>query len=271
MVAFTDGRIDEASSAAMSKRNAGVFYTCNDENTAPQVFGVQTSTGDTVSTITWASASGIVDPEALQVDNQKRLWYWDIGDNDGSRSNVSVYMAAEPGLGDHTNVAATRFKLKYPDSPRNAECGLIHPVTNKRYIVSKKSTGRLYELPAALQTGNAKNLLTKHGFSLPSLVSDGCFTIDGRYVLFRREGHNTTVFVHDPARSWAKVDEITVPSQTKPEGITMALDGQSFWITSEGAAAPFYNVALPSKFWPWQASGGTSAPLPGPTPSNPCG
>jgi len=280
MVAFTDGRIDEASSAAMSVVHANVLYTCNDENTTPHVFGVSTVTGDTVIDFSWANGGSITDPEAICVDNQGRLWYADIGDNDGNRDNCAIFMRPEPGLGTGQGaLARTKYPIKYvnakgkDDGAKNAECFLIHPVTQARYIVTKKAggNGRLYLLPAALQSG-VKNKCVRQPQAMPSDVSDGTFTLDGRFVLFRREGHNTIVFVHD-ATSWALVDTVSVPSQVKPEGITMARDGLSFWITSEGAGAAFYNVALPSAYWPWQSapSTGGSTPAPGPTPNNPCG
>lgn len=265
MVAFTDASIDESSSAAMSYAVPTAFWTCNDENTSPHAFLVDTVTGNTIGSFSWSDSSGITDPEAICVDNQGRLWWADIGDNDRKRSNISIFMCPDPGAGSHGTLSGERYYFKYDDGTKwNAECLLIHPVSQLRFIVSKKSSGAaLWQIPTTLQGGGVRNPLTRAWPVMPANVSDGCFSLDGRWVFWRCEGANTTVYVWN-ASTWQPAGEITVPSQTKPEGITMAWDGLSLWITSEGVNAPFYNVALPEAYWPIPG-------FAGPTPTNPCG
>lgn len=255
---FTDGRITESSGAAYSLLYPGNFYTNNDENTA--VFLVFADNGNTTGTFTVKGAT-LIDPECVRVDAQARLWVCDIGDNSSNRSTVAVYQRGEPGPGNLGPLDFTKYVLNYSDGPRNAESFLTHPDGVTRYVISKESNGRLYKLPDNLSvTGTNTMTFVQNG--LGTNVSDATFTPDGRFVLTRRAGQNTTVYVHDPASSWAQIDTITVPSLTKPEGITVAGDQLSFLITSEGQYSPFYNVAMPSAYQPL---------APGPSPSNPCG
>lgn len=274
MPAFTDSRIGEASGFARSITTPSILWTINDENTKPQVFGVDSASGKTVATFSWKKAT-ITDPEAICVDPQGRLHYADIGDNSAARSKVQLLVRGEPGPGDHGNLTFTRYWLDYPGGARNAESFLINPVTGDRYIISKEGTSKLYKLPDVLQTGKAVNRLTLVASTFGAEVSDAAFTPDGRFVLSRRKDENTTAYVHETT-GWTELTPITVPSQVKPEGITVAANQLSFWISSEGRYAPFHNVAMPSAYQPAAPLATTpphaSPPSPKPTPpATPCG
>jgi hypothetical protein len=272
MPQFADARLGESSGFARSITTPSMLWTMNDENTKPQVFGIDSATGKTVATFSWKKAS-IVDPEAIVVDPQARLWYADIGDNVPSfRSKVQVLVRGEPGPGNHGGLTFTRYWLDYPGGPRNAESFLINPRTGDRYVITKEATSKLYKLPDVLKAGKAVNRLTLVASTFGAMVADAAFTPDGRFVLSRREGQDTTVYVHETT-GWTEVGTIAVPSQVKPEGITVAADQLSFWISTEGQYAPFYNVAMPSAYQPLAPT--APAPTPGspkpPPPANPCG
>jgi hypothetical protein len=244
MVNFTDASIDESSGLAMSVAFADLFYTCNDEN--GPIYAVQPSTGNTVGTATLAHT--LVDPEAVSVDRNGGLWLADIGDNSSNRSSVAVYLiAAEPGPGTHSP-SSSQYVLTYPDGPRNAEAFVAYLPGDQR-IITKDNPSRVYQLPSSLVAGGTANGLTHVGTLTVGAVADAAITPDGRFLLLRCEGSNTTVYVHD-AVSYAALGTIDVPSQTKPEGITVAVDQLSFWISSEGVNAPLYNVALPAEYQP---------------------
>jgi hypothetical protein len=273
---FSDSRIGEASGFARSITTPSMLWTINDENTKPQVFGVDSASGKTEATFSWKKAT-ITDPEAICVDPQARIWYADIGDNSAVRSKVQLLVRGEPGPGDHGNLTFTRYWLDYPGGPRNAESFLINPITGDRYVISKEATSKLYKLPDVLQTGKAVNRLTLVASTFGAEVSDAAFTPDGRFVLSRRKDENTTVYVHETT-GWTQADTITVPSQVKPEGITVAADQMSFWISSEGRFAPFHNVPMPSAYQPLAPTSPAPPPPhaspPSPTPpkpATPCG
>lgn len=271
MPSFVDPRISEASAFARSITTPSILWTINDENTKPQVFGVDSTTGKTEATFSWKGAN-ITDPEAIEVDPDRRIWYADIGDNTSVRDKVRVFVRGEPGPGNHGGLTYTRYWLDYPGGARNAESFLINPITGDRYVISKEGTSKLYKLPDVLKAGTKVNRLELVASTFGANVADAAFTPDGRFVLTRRESQNTTVYVHQ-ASDWTEIDTITVPSQVKPEGITVAADQLSFWISSEGQFAPFYNVAMPSAYQPLAPTEPTATPgsPPPPVPATPCG
>lgn len=264
MVYFVDDRITESSGLAASRKYP-ILWTINDEPTKPQVFGVDIPSGKTKATFSLKGAS-ITDPEAISLDRHDRLLYFDVGDNSSDRSYVRVYVLGEPIPNkNYGDLACTGYRLTYPGGPRNAEAGFVSPLTDVIYIISKEASSALYRLPSILRTDRT-NTLTLVDSSMGADVSDAAITPDGRFLLTRRKDQNTTVYVHQTS-NWDQIDTITVPSQTKPEGITVAADQLSFWISSEGVHAPYYQVTMPTAYRK-VAAPVTPAPV---IPATPCG
>jgi hypothetical protein len=168
-----------------------------------------------------------------------------------------------------TQILATTCRL--------SESFLINPVSGARYVITKEATSKLYKLPDVLKAGKAVNRLALVASTFGANVADAAFTPDGRFVLYRRESQDTTVYVQETA-GWTLAGTIAVPSQIKPEGITVAADQLSFWISTEGQYAPFYNVAMPPAYQPLAPVSPaprpphSSPPSPKPPPpANPCG
>lgn len=266
MVAFVDDRITESSGLTASRRYPSVLWTINDENVKPHVYGVNTTTGKTVATFSLRNAL-IQDPEAIARDSHDRLFYSDIGDNDSNRPYVRLFKLGEPVPNkSHGDLACTGYRLGYPGgTSRNAESFFVHPTTDVAYIITKETPSALYRLPAKLRTDKTNTLVLVDS-SMGDEVSDASITPDGRFLLTRRKDQNTTVYVHQTT-NWDQVGTITVPSQTKPEGIAVAADQLSFWVSSEGENAPLYKVTMPAAYQPVQAPA-----IPKPTPpATPCG
>lgn len=260
---FADGRIDESSGLAYSQQNDGVIWTINDEPTTPNVFGVSTSTGATVSTITWDGDPGLVDPEAISIDVLRRMWHADLGDNDpSSRDYVRFLMAPEPkALGNHT-LKFSKYLAKYEDGHRNAECFLTHNKTFGQYVITKEATSHLYKLPP-LKGGGVFNTMARMDPTFGAYVSDGAISPDGKWLAILRRDQLLKAYMYDIEDDWSFADDITLADhgQTKIEGVTFDLtDGKSIWVSSEGSHAPLFETALPSGFWPG------SSPAPAPVP-----
>lgn len=245
----------------MSRAYDDIFYTCNDETTTPHVFAIKGATGATVGS---ASISGetLVDPEALSVDRYGRLWLADIGDNDSNRAYVRLFMRAEFGAKNLGSVSWKKYLLEYEDGARNAETFLTHPKSTDRYIITKEGTSHLYKLPP-LVNSPTHNIMERLSPTFGAYVSDGSFTPDGRFLLLRRQDNDTKVWVYDVEDNFSYAETLTVTAsgQTKCEGITVEMDGQSFWTTSEGVHSTIHNISMPSAYRP-------IAPT---MPGSPCG
>ncbi len=233
-----DDRIEESSGLAHDGSTG--IYTHNDEGESPQVYLVDLATGDTVGTWALSGVSRLSDPESIRVDPTDRsLWIADIGDNDGDRATKRLIRTSIPSSG-----ASTNFNITYPGGVEvNAEALLIHPVTGKKYVATKESVGRLIEYDAS--PSGSGTLVYQ---SLPANISDGTFTLDGRFMLFTSAGQ-AAVSVVD-FTSGRQVGSISTTSLPKGESITMEPGGRSILLGSEGNDSPIVRVALPSTLAP---------------------
>lgn len=261
---FADGRITESSGLAFSKTLPvpDLIHTINDEATTPNIFGVRSSTGATVSTITWDGDAGLIDPEAISIDAWARIWHADLGDNDGDRPYVRFLMAPEPKtLGNHT-LKFSKYLAEFEDGPRNAETFLTgNKTATDRYVISKVGTSAIYKLPP-LKGNNVHNEMARMGPTFGAYVSDGALQIDDKWLLTLRRDVLDRAYIYDVDDDWSFVDDIPLADhgQTKIEGITVAPDGKSFWVSSEGSHAPLFETSLDSDFWPGSAPAPVAVP-----------
>jgi hypothetical protein len=92
---------------------------------------------------------------------------------------------------------------------------------------------------------------------MPSMVTDGVMSADGRYALLRSY---TEVFLYD-ARTWKLVRSHKTPSQPQGESIAIEPPGRSFRIGSEGANSALIRMPL-------TLPKSTATPSATPTPTN---
>lgn len=235
-----DPALVESSGLAASARHPDVVWTHADGGDVAQVRAVDRS-GATVAVVTLAGIDPY-DPEALAPGTDSRgrplLFLGDIGDNRAVRPDVSVFRFREPRtLGDRT-VRATWYRFTYPDGPQDAEALLVEPGTG-RLLIATKSFGDagLYRAPARLVPESAGvNRLQRVG-SVPPLVTDGAFLPDGRFVL------RTYSDLHVYDRPGHEVAGALLPRQ--PQGESVAVDGGSLLVGSEGRNSAVYRVAVP--------------------------
>jgi hypothetical protein len=242
-VAFTirDPRITESSGLAASQLHPGVLYTHNDSGDAARVFAVGPD-GRVLATLRLAGIQAR-DWEAIAVGRDERgqpaLFVGDIGDNRGTWPSVAVYRISEPAVLRNATVPARRYRLRYPDGPRNAEALLVDPRGNRLFVASKESVGGgLYEAPATLRSDQV-NLLHRVA-GVPSLVTDGSFSPDGRSFVLR--GY-LDAYVY--AASGRRIDSFSLPAQEQGESVTYSRDGRDLLVGSEGADSPVWRVRLP--------------------------
>jgi hypothetical protein len=227
-----------------------VVYTNNDSGDDAVIYGVDASTGRTVTRTTYAGE--VSDVEAIAPGADGTIWAGDTGDNRANRDDVAVYRV-DPRDGDHP---ATRYPLTYPDGPHDAETLLVQPGTQRVFVVSKAVFGgTVYAAPRHLRTDRPNRL---RAFArVPGLVTDGAFLPDGRHVVLRTYG-TASVFTF-PA--FELVGTVTLPEQPQGEGISVSSTGRVL-VSSEGVNAPVLRVDLPKRLTSARAPAKPSGPKP---------
>ncbi|QES48862.1 hypothetical protein DEJ50_14580 [Streptomyces venezuelae] len=255
-----DPRITESSGLAASRRHPGVYWTHNDSDDGPYVYGVDAATGRTVARVTMTGVGRPRDVEAVSLGPDGQLYVGDIGDNrNGGWDHVWIYRFPEPErLGDVT-VKAAQFTVKYADGPRDAEALMVHPKTGRVYIASKdREKGGLYEGPAQLSTGGAN--VFRRVAAVP-WVTDGAFSPDGSRLTLR----GYLVARSYPWRNGLPEgggESVGAPWQGQAESVTYSADGSALMFGAEGAKSRV--VAVP-------VAGGSGGSSPGPSSRPPGG
>jgi hypothetical protein len=251
-----DPRVLESSGLAASRRHPGVLWTHNDSGDAARLFAVDRD-GRVLATLRLAGVQAR-DWEALAVGRDDRgrpaLFVGDVGDNLGVWPSVTVYRVAEPPRLRDATVRAQRYRLRYPDGPRDAEALLVDPRSNRLYLASKdEAGGSLYQAPATLRSDRV-NLLRRVR-RVPALVTDGAFSPDGR-LLVLRDYQRAFLYL----ASGEKLATVALPLQPQGESIAFSADGGSLLSGSEGAGSEVWLVPLPEAARPAATTRPPAAP-----------
>src|SRR5262245_836723 len=141
----------EASGIAASRRTPGVLWALNDSGD-PVIYALD-ATGAVTGHVRVTGAQ-VEDWEAIAAGPCKSgscLYVGDIGDNNGTRKQITIYRVPEPAVGDDITATAEVFHARYPDRPQDAE-SLVLTSDGALYIVTKGEKGRvaLYRFPRDL-------------------------------------------------------------------------------------------------------------------------
>jgi hypothetical protein len=262
LLRIDDPRVVESSGLVASRRHAGVLWTHNDSGDAARLFAIGRD-GRVLATLRLAGVQAR-DWEAMAVGRDDRgapaLFVGDIGDNQGVWPSVAVYRVAEPARLRDATVRAERYRLRYPDGPRDAEALLVDPGGNRLYVASKdEAGGSLYQAPAALR-GDRVNLLRRVGRA-PALATDGGFSPDGRTLVLR-----DYQAAHVYAASGGRLATVPLPLQQQGESIAFSADGRSLLAGSEGSGSEVWRVPLPAAAMPAAATTRPAPTTPAATP-----
>ncbi|MFB7469761.1 hypothetical protein [Kitasatospora sp. NPDC056184] len=252
-----DARITESSGLAASQRHPGVYWTHNDSDDGPYVYAVD-SQGRTVATVTLRGVEPR-DVEAISLGPDGRLYVGDLGDNLGGKwPEVWIYAFAEPAELHDQTVQVTRYKVRYEDGPRDAEALMVHPVTGRAYIASKKQGGGgLYQGPEQLSPSGVN---TFRRIADAPWTTDGAFSPDGTRLVLRGYFSATLYRWKDGAPSGG--ESLSAPFQRQGESVTFTADGRALLYGSEGKDSPVWRSALDGDRLPDSVK-----PLPSPTPT----
>ncbi|MEV5240945.1 hypothetical protein AB0K89_17845 [Streptomyces cinnamoneus] len=248
-----DPRIKESSGLAASRAHPGVYWTHNDSGDGPYAYAVDGRTGRTVARVTLDGVEAR-DIEAISVGPDGNVYLGDIGDNlGGTWPDVRIYRFPEPKeLQGEITLTPTRHTVRYEDGPRDAESMMVHPVTGRLYIVSKKKSGKgaLYEAPAKLSSSDVNTFRRVADINI--WATDGAFSPDGTRLVVRG-------YFDAREYRWAdgRPEEIgrpTVPLQRQGESVTFTTDGRALMYGSEGANSRVTPVALSGELLPDSAA-----------------
>ncbi len=187
---FALADLPEASGLAPSRASKGRLWIHNDSG-QPVLIAVDSS-GKPAGRITLSGAR-VEDWEALASGpcaSGSCLYVGDIGDNEASRKQVTIYRVVEPAQ-PNGSAKAEAFHASFPDGAHDAETLLAAP-DGTLLIVTKGETGPLavYKFPRQLQAGTTMKL-ERVGSPLvakprtEARVTDGAFSADGRWVVLR--------------------------------------------------------------------------------------
>jgi hypothetical protein len=145
---FADGRVDESSGAAPSRRMPGVFWTHNDSGDGPLIYASDTS-GAALGAFRVAGARNR-DWEDIALGpcgaQSSCLYLADTGDNREKQKTVAIYRLPEPSLpAKHPlRIEDTRpaesLRIRYPDGPHDVEAMWVAP-NGDMHLVTKGRSG----------------------------------------------------------------------------------------------------------------------------------
>ncbi|RZB19741.1 WD40 repeat domain-containing protein [Streptomyces sp. F001] len=228
-----DPRITESSGLAASRQHPGIYWTHNDSDDGAYLYAVDSSTGETVATLTLTGVGTPRDVEAVSIGPGNQIYVGDIGDNlGGTWDHVWIYQLPEPEELQDRTVRATQYVVKYSDGARDAESLVVHPKTGRVYVIDKKEEGgHLYEGPAKLSSSGTN--VFKPIAAVPELeATDAALSPDGEQLAVRS-------YFGGIAYDWnggqiKRTGRLSVPFLGQGESVTYSADGTKLMYGSEG-------------------------------------
>ncbi len=264
-----DADITESSGVCASRQAPDLFWTHNDSGGGALLYAFN-SRGERrgvwrVSGATARDWEGIASARGTEDENGRSLLYiGDIGDNNRARNEIVVYRIFEPQvtqadaastkLRPRPTEPATAFRLRYPDGKHDAEALMVHPQTGDLYIITKNTSDAagVYKLPAPFTSGRVSTLTRVGSVRLPSLlggmVTGGDISPDGRrVVLCDYFALYEMVLPGGADRAFDSIWQnpltpINAGERNQGEAVCYSSDGKAIITTSEGVAAPLYEV-----------------------------
>jgi hypothetical protein len=152
-------QLAEASGVASSRRNSGTTWALNDSG-QPVIYALD-ERGAVTGRVRLTGAR-VDDWEAITAGpcaHGSCLYVGDIGDNNASRRQITIYRLSEPAASGDSTAAAEAVHATYPDGPQDAEALLTAP-DGRLLVVTKGETGAvaLYRFPRELKSGASVQL-----------------------------------------------------------------------------------------------------------------
>jgi hypothetical protein len=236
------GELPEASGVAVSRRATDVLWAMNDSG-QPLLFALDPS-GAIKGRVRVAGAA-VGDWEDVAVGpcpGGSCIYVADIGDNNASRSHVTIYRVPEPSPRDTETAVAEAFHATYPDGPQDAEAFFVSNAG--LFIVTKGERGpvALYRFPSDLRAGATVRLqrvgrpLVAQKATAKNRVTGAASSPDGRWVALRT--HDGIMFFRADrlvAGNWQNGGHVDLRAlrERQGEGISIGADG-TVYLVGEG-------------------------------------
>ncbi len=269
--------VAESSGLATSWRNPGILWTHNDSGDGPFLYAFDLKGGnrgtfrlEDTPAVDWEDIAAAPCPGR---PSKSCLFVGDIGDNTRVRPQVQIYIVPEPevaaqakGTDRHhaTPLGHVRtLRLRYPDSPHDAETLLVHPTSGAIYIITKQRRGEgasiIYRVPSATATGvqqlrQVGQVRTDAGsipvFGMAFMLTAGAISHDGKHAVVRDYIQAYEFTLPEGAKSFDEIwhtqpEPLDVGSLKQGESIDYDLTGHRLYLTSEGVSSPLIEVRLP--------------------------
>jgi len=234
----------ESSGLALSGADPALLWSHNDRGNQPVLMAID-STGRLVRSVAVQGADLIdwEDMEARPCESGTCLYIADIGDNEGIRESIDIYVVPEPADGLAVTAPAIRLAARYPEGPRDAESIFVHP-TGDLFVITKGRPGpiTLYRYPTPLRPDSSVLLERVMDLASEPLRDDDRATAaslspDGRWLGMRTYRN---LFIYDAEdllqgreTAPAAVD-LTPLGEPQGEGLAIGDDG-TVWLSSEGS------------------------------------
>ncbi len=234
--------LPEASGLVASRSSAGRLWAHNDSGT-PEIFAVDAS-GKVAGRVA-VSGAKLEDWEAMATSRcggGTCLYLADIGDNEASRKEITVYQVTEPTAPGGSVSVDSVFRASYPDGSHDAETLLAAP-DGGLFVVTKGDTGpiALYRFPRELRDGATARLelvgtLAKDESPQTARVTDGAISADGAWVVLRTRSaltfYRAAEFLKGTFKESHRVD-LTPLNEPQGEGVAFGASG-TVWVAGEG-------------------------------------
>lgn len=263
----TDGRIDEISGLAASRRHPGMYWAHNDSGGGDALHlidarGRRQASVETpgVPNIDWE------DMASFRLDGQDYLLVADTGDNGGIRQWLQLHVFEEPRDLSKPAKLAWSLRFRWPDGPRDCEAVAVDAVRGEVLLISKKRVpAELFRVRLADdgQDQVAERIGTLPGIEQPDETDFRDSPTYGRYraqitgadlspngrVLAVLNYRSIHFLVRGPDGDWQpglarKLPHLTLPWLPQAEAIAFSLDGRSLTVASEQLPSPIIRFQI---------------------------
>jgi len=232
--------LPEASGLAIGKGSGARLWMHNDSG-APELIAVDAAGKVTGRVV--LNGARVDDWEALAsgpCGKNSCLYVGDIGDNNASRKQITIYRVPEPAQASGT-VKAEAFHAVYPDNAHDAETLLVSPA-GTLFVVTKGESGPIavYKFAQELQTGTTMKLERLGAIAqkpkAEDRITDGAFSGDGRWVVLRTRSTLTFYRGEDFTRgNFKEAHRVDVSELNEPQGEAVVFGaGNTLYIGGEG-------------------------------------